>query len=684
MKKSHYLIIFLLITFTAKAQEDILALPVKHSDYLTKLIFTSDKRYVFTASIDKTIKLWYFNGAHLIRTYYGHAGEITDIAINNHNTILYSSDNNGLLIVWNVYTSEILHKIPHPSAIKSILLNEKENILLVGLENGNIHIYDIQNMEKIKSVITKPYFPVKILPSSEKGKFFVAFNKLKTNDDSSKLNKGNVQLFDLLFEKFFPINSYTDDVMDMNLSPDSTKIITISKENNMVRIWDSGKLIEENSFKINIKPKMVFASRNNKMIGIGAIDNSEIRAYRITGEEILSFSIDTGIAVFGEFNKDITRLHILNTHGQFKIFDFQGNIRHIYGYYATIGNKITASAYQPTQKIFTFGYDNGKSILFNIIDNTIHTIPHITKSAITSIAIDNLQPWVAFLHEPQLIYDQDEYTPQLKSNIMVYNYHKKNILFQKQFSDYYVTSLELKESLLLLGFNNGEIDIWDIESNKRLSKQKIAPYDLIKIKSIKNKYLFVETIDNQILYLQLQTNYDTKLIKAFTLNKDEHLFDANENLITTNQRTLNILTNTNYAIYDNYTHYSCIINKTEYLTIDSKELTAYSQNNRLWSKKVEMEKPQNVFIDTSSFFIAVVYPYSRITFYKTKNGEHLGELFIPDSSSWIFAHNLNYDASETALPQINIIKGIVFNRNINKENQRVKYLLQKSLNISHP
>jgi hypothetical protein len=181
--------------------------------------------------------------------------------------------------------------------------------------------------------------------------------------------------------------------------------------------------------------------------------------------------------------------------------------------------------------------------------------------------------------------------------------------------------------------------------------------------------------------LQLQTNYTTKLIKAYTLNKDEYLYDVSENMITTNQRTLYILTNTNYH---HSAHFSCIINKTDYLTLDSKGLTGYSQNNQLWNKNIEMEKPQNVLIDTTLSFVATVYPYSRITFYHTKNGEHLGDLFIPNFSSWVFANNLNYDANETALPQINVIKGIVFNRSINKENQRVKFLLQKSLNISHP
>lgn len=681
MNKLYCIILLLLFALMAKAQEDILALPVKHSAYITKFTYTSDKRYVYTASHDKTIKLWYFNGAHLIRTYYGHTGEITDIAVNNDNTILYSSDNNGLLIVWKVYTNEILHKITHHSAIKSILLNEKESVLLVGLENGIIDIYNTQNMQKIKSLNTKPYFPVKILPSAEKGKYFIAFNKLKTNDDSTGLNKGNVQLYNSMLEQFFPISSYTDDVMDMNLSPDSSKIITISKENNMVRIWDSGRLIEENSFKINIKPKVVFAARNNKMIGVGATDNSEIRGYRITGEEVLSFSTDTGSIVFGEFNKDITRVHILNTHGQFKVFDFQGNIRYIYGYYAAVSNKITASAYQPTQKLFALGYDNGKSILFNLSDNNIHTMPDITKSLVTSISIDNIQPWVGIVYEPQLTYEQDEYTAQLKSNIMVYDYRKKSIILQKQFTDHYVTSLELMESLLFTGFNNGEMEIWDVATNKKLSEQKIAPYDVIKIKSLKNKHLFIETIDNKLLHLELQKNYTTKLIKAYTLNKDEFLYDASENMITTNQRTFYILTNTNYP---HSAHFSCIINKTDYLTLDSKGLTAYSQNSQLWSKNIEMEKPQNVLIDTTSSFIAMVFPYSRITFYHTKSGEHLGDLFIPDFSSWVFANNLNYDANEALLPQINAIKGIVFNRSINKENQRIQNLLQKSLNISRP
>ncbi|MCX7863181.1 MAG: hypothetical protein N2449_09340 [Bacteroidales bacterium] len=663
------------------SQEDMLVLPIKHSSYITKFIYTYDKRYIFTASKDKTIKLWYFNGALLIRTYYGHQNDITDMAVDKSSTTLFSADKSGFLFVWNVNTNEIIQKIKCDYPITSILLNESENLLLIATENGSIEFYNTKLWNKIKSISTKPYYPIKILPSKIKENYFLGLNKLTQSDDQTSLDKGNVQMLDTRLEKFFPLSTYTDDLVDINLSPDSSKIVTVSKENNMARIWDTNKLIEENSFRISIKPKTVFIARNNKMIGIGSATNSEVRGYRNTGEEVLSFSIDTGFTIYGEFNKDITRIHVLNNFGQYKVFDFEGNVRHIFGYYATVSHQIVASAYSTKDKVIALGYDHGKTLIFNLLKQTIETITDTLHSSVQAIAFDNKNPWISITYQPIYSSISDENTSSKTLSLFtIYDFEKHNVLFRKEYTDTYITAIECAQSLAFLGFNSGDMEIWDIEQKKLLRKITIAPYDLIKIIHDQQK-IFIQTINNQLLIFQLTNDFNIKLIKTLRLANNENIYDAKHDYVLTNLHKLNWQNENKSSITSEF---SLLLNSTESVLIDTNKLKLLKGNSTIWTTSLSSDKPQNIFADTSAAFLSVVYPFSRISFYNTRTGEQIGDLFLSDFSTWIFTNKLNFDASETALPKINIVKGIVYNRNVNKDELRIKGLLLKSLNLNSP
>ncbi len=83
-------IILFVITLYSFSQKTILTLPIKHTVPIKKLIFTYDKRYIFTVSEDNEIKLWYFYSSTLIKTFRGHNNTITSIIADKSIKISYN------------------------------------------------------------------------------------------------------------------------------------------------------------------------------------------------------------------------------------------------------------------------------------------------------------------------------------------------------------------------------------------------------------------------------------------------------------------------------------------------------------------------------------------------------------------------------------------------------------------
>lgn len=655
------------------AQEIQLSLPIKHSSFITHIIFSKDKRYVYTSSNDMTIKLWYFSSSNILKTFTGHTSEIKDIAVNHDNSILFSADEEGKLIAWNVETGQMKNKIMVGSPIECIYWYEKNKELVVSTQNAEIIWLRYPEMTVQKSISTAPYVAVKILKAKEPDMYFFGFKKC-VQCKKSVIQRGNVQMYDLSANIFFPLCTYTDDLNNLVLSPDSTKLISASAENYMVRMWDTGKLIEETTIKNPAKPYALFVSRTNKMIGVGSGENGELHIYRNSGEEILSTVIDTGYIVYGEINYDITRIHILNNYGQFKKYDFDFNLKEVMGNYASIHDELSAVSYSIDNKTVAMGLRNGKTKLFDLLTMQTFYMPDSFNTSVKQISISNGK--MAVFYEPNFTFNENDGTAKTISKYDVYDIGQRTILQSVVLNDKYITSLHLESNLLFLGFNNGKIEILDIQTNKKLDEFQVSPYDILKVYYDNNsKRILVKTIDNQVDVFVYKTAGKLQYQKNIPLNDNDDILSFYAENFSSNTKTV-----FNSKEYSHTIELSSFLNDNQCI-IKSKD-SIFSINNIdnvLWAKPNIFFNTEFILNDSILKKTLLIDFQGNVCILDSRNGNQLCNLFFDKNTSWICKSDEFYDLDERLANRVYCVKGITFVESDLKIKQRKQGLLKKIL-----
>lgn len=673
MRTVSYILFIIFIASKVVAQDIQLSLPIKHSSYVTRLIFSSDKRYVYTSSSDLSIKLWYFTSGNIVKTFIGHSSLITDIAVSVDNSFLFSADKEGNLFVWNVFTGQILDKIKTGVAIECIHWFDQKKELSISTADGKITWYSFPDLTVKKTISTSPYVAVKILKAKEANFYYFGFKKCN-NCTSSILQRGNVQMYDMESNTFFPLCSYTDDLNNLILSPDSTKLVSSSAENYMVRVWDTGKLIEDIVIKNPAKPYALFVSRTNKMIGVGSIENGEIHIYRSSGENIMSMEIDTGYLVYGEINKDITRIHLLNNFGQFKKYNFQFELREHMGNYASIHDVLTAASYSVDNKIVAMGLKNGKTKLLDLYNIQTTFIPDSFNTSVKQVMASKDK--VVILYDPYFYFNESEGTFSCKSKFAIYDIKQNVLLKSLVFNEKYITSICLKNDNLILGFNNGIIEFWNINQNKKIDEFQASPYDILKIYYNEiSKKIMIQSIDNKLFIFKYKAYGKFELMETIGLdNNNEITAFYSDNYATKTNISFN------NSIYKHAVEFSSFLNREQCIIKSKDSLYSINSNDSvLWSKSNHFFNTQYILNDSIINKTILIDNHGNICLLNSFNGSKICDVYFNENSWWVCKSDKFYDVSEPLENKVFAVKGITFVESSIKNSCRVKGLMQKLL-----
>jgi WD40 repeat protein len=168
------------------------------------------------------------------KEFIGHSGQIFSIAYNDD--FIYSASADKFVTLWNVITGEQdklaikFEKTPY-----SIALISKNEKLVVGLDNGDLHIFDLVYRKELK-----------FYQQHKSAVFFALENKSKTHFYSCD-NDGNLAVWNtnsLKLELFLPFNC--GKIRRMTLNSDESKLF-LACQDGFIRILETNfyNLIDE-------------------------------------------------------------------------------------------------------------------------------------------------------------------------------------------------------------------------------------------------------------------------------------------------------------------------------------------------------------------------------------------------------------------------------------------------------
>ncbi len=649
-------------------------LPLKHLSNITKIIYSSNIPFIYTASEDKTIKLWDATSKELLRTLYGHQDKITDLCINRENTILFSGDKSGMVFSWNTNTGNINKTCSLKDTITALLYVPYKNLLIVALQNKTITLLNATTLDILKTISTSPYRVIRLLSSKEKDEVIAGFTGYVSD---KKTGTGTIQVLDISTYKLYPVSTYAESLTDLTYSPDSSKLVTTSEKNNMIRIWDTQRWIEEKSIKNPVTPSMAFVSDNNKKVTIYSSETNELNIYRTTGELILNIKINNGKVIMGEMNDESI---LVCTHtGILSKYDYNGHAGSVLYNFVQASKPVMTGEYSAFHKSFILGYASETNKIFNLFNEQCYTLPDSFKTATAGISCSPTQPLSLIFYLPAIHYNESSGTSTYFSKQILINMNDKNILHTYSYTMKYITSSCLATNYLFTGFNDGTLEVFDIKNKITLTTLKISPFDVVHIYfNNNNSALFIQTIDNKVQQYQYTPPKTLKMVQTIQLSNNETMIDIKNTYLLTNKHYINMATHQNEALSIMTGKW---VQENQILFIssgkDSLLLKDISTNQILWQQKLLYENPVSLIYDSTFHWAGVIYSSATVHYFNTVTGNDVGTLFINDDNSWMYIKADEYDVSPNMLPHILSQNGSVANVPI-KQHYKEK-LMQQTL-----
>ncbi len=216
-----------------------------------------DDNVIASASKDKTIRLWEFNG-NFIREFIGHRREVMAIDFSNDGTKIASGSADGTVKEWDVSTGKEIRSIrAHDGWVRTVAYNHNSTLIASGGDDGKIQIWNRSTGELQNSIIAHSKW-LENLSFSPDGRYIVSGghdNYLVVVD----ANSGKI-VFNSPRQDYYVLSTAFD--------PSGKHIISCAFQSTNLSVWDASSLSIRAALPASEqpreKPKITWKTGNNE------------------------------------------------------------------------------------------------------------------------------------------------------------------------------------------------------------------------------------------------------------------------------------------------------------------------------------------------------------------------------------------------------------------------------------
>jgi len=127
---------------------------IGHSSMVTSVCYSSDGKYLASASLDDTIKLWEVETGRLLRTLAGHTNDVCSVCYSPDGKYLASGSDDYTIKLWEVKTGECVQTlIGHTENVTSVCYSPDGKYLASGSNDNTIKLWEVKTGECVQTLI---------------------------------------------------------------------------------------------------------------------------------------------------------------------------------------------------------------------------------------------------------------------------------------------------------------------------------------------------------------------------------------------------------------------------------------------------------------------------------------------------------------------------------------------------